>query len=78
MKKVRAPAIKWMLNWRYQLGGREIMEIKCEVCGKKYRVDHSKVIAETGKFKCRECENILVVTKPEPLEEAELLESHEE
>ena len=54
------------------------MEIKCEVCGKKYRVDHSKVIAETGKFKCRECENILVVTKPEPLEEAELLESHEE
>jgi predicted Zn finger-like uncharacterized protein len=54
------------------------MEICCEECGKRYWVDETKVNVKTGKFRCRACNNILVITKPEPLEEPELIELSEE
>jgi predicted Zn finger-like uncharacterized protein len=54
------------------------MEIICDECGKEYIIDLNKMTTETGKFKCKGCNNILVVTRPELLEEAKLIESREE
>ena len=54
------------------------MEIICDECGKEYIIDLNKMTVETGKFKCRGCNNILVVTRPEPLEEPKLIEIGEE
>jgi predicted Zn finger-like uncharacterized protein len=54
------------------------MEISCEECGRRYRVDETRIMVKTGKFKCRACNNILVITKPEPIEETEPIELYEE
>ena len=54
------------------------MEISCEECGRKYRVDQDKIMVKTGKFQCRACGNIIVITRPEPLEEPEEMELYEE
>lgn len=54
------------------------MEINCDECGKEYRIDLSKMTVKTGKFKCKVCNNILVVTQPEPLEEPEFIDFVEE
>ena len=43
-----------------------MMDIICDVCGKKYRVDETKMKGEKAKVKCKACENIMVVTKPAP------------
>ena len=40
------------------------MIILCEECGKKYRVDPSKV-SEGMKFKCKACNHVITVSKPE-------------
>ena len=59
-------------------GGKKKMEINCDECGKEYRIDLNKMTVKTGKFKCKACNNILVVTQPEPLEEPELIDFVEE
>ncbi|RPH51594.1 MAG: HAMP domain-containing protein [Desulfobacteraceae bacterium] len=41
------------------------MIILCEECGKKYRVDPSKVGESGLKFKCKACNHIITVSKPE-------------
>ena len=41
-----------------------MMDIICDVCGKKYRVDETKMKGEKAKVKCKACDNIMVVTKP--------------
>ena len=48
-----------------------MMDIICDVCGKKYRVDETKMKGEKAKVKCKACDNIMVVTKPalEPADE---------
>jgi methyl-accepting chemotaxis protein len=43
-----------------------MMDIICDVCGKKYRVDETKMKGEKAKVKCKACDNIMVVTKPAP------------
>jgi signal transduction histidine kinase len=45
------------------------MIVICEDCGKKYRIDPSKIVKETVKFKCKVCSHIVEVSKPvsEPL-----------
>ena len=48
------------------------MIIICEGCGKKYRVDPSKIKEMTARFKCKSCDHILTVTKP--IEKEELKE----
>ena len=40
------------------------MIIICEECGKKYRVDASKIKGETAKVKCRSCNHLITVDKP--------------
>jgi len=43
-----------------------MMEIACEACGKKYRVDETKMKGEMARVKCKACNNLMVVTKPRP------------
>ncbi|NNL77174.1 MAG: HAMP domain-containing protein, partial [Desulfobacterales bacterium] len=43
-----------------------MMEISCDQCGKDYRVDEAKMKGAQAKVKCNACDNIMVVTKPEP------------
>ena len=42
------------------------MIIICEECGKKYRIDPSKIKGRAASFKCRACSHQIVVSKPEP------------
>jgi predicted Zn finger-like uncharacterized protein len=42
------------------------MIIICEECGKKYRIDPSKIKGQAARFKCRACTHLIVVSKPEP------------
>ncbi len=41
------------------------MIVICEECGKKYRIDSSKVKDKGVKFKCKACDQIIVVSKQE-------------
>lgn len=43
-----------------------MMDIICDACGKKYRVDETKMKGQKAKVKCKACNNIMVVTKPAP------------
>lgn len=38
----------------------------CEECGKKYRIDPSKIQGKAASFRCRVCAHLIVVSKPEP------------
>ena len=42
------------------------MIVICEECGKKYRIDPSKIKGKAASFKCRSCTHLIVVSKPEP------------
>ena len=42
------------------------MIVICEECGKKYRIDPAKIKGRAASFKCRACEHLIVVSKPEP------------
>jgi len=41
-----------------------MMEISCDACGKKYRVDETKMKGEMARVKCKACNNLMVVTRP--------------
>ena len=41
------------------------MIVICEECGKKYRIDPSKIKGRAASFKCRVCTHVIMVTKPE-------------
>ncbi|MBW2517174.1 MAG: zinc-ribbon domain-containing protein [Deltaproteobacteria bacterium] len=43
-----------------------MMDIICDECGKKYRVDETRMKGQKAKVKCKACANIMVVTKPAP------------
>lgn len=43
-----------------------IMEISCPNCSKKYRVEDSLIPAEGRKVRCRRCEHVFSVSRPEP------------
>ena len=44
------------------------MIIICEECGKKYKIDPSKIRGKAAGFKCRTCTHFIVVSKPTPTE----------
>jgi methyl-accepting chemotaxis protein len=44
-----------------------MMEITCDACGKNYRVDETKMKGSKARVKCKACENIMVVFRPEPV-----------
>jgi predicted Zn finger-like uncharacterized protein len=41
------------------------MIIICEECGKKYRIDPSKIKGAAARFKCRVCTHMIMVSKPQ-------------
>jgi len=43
-----------------------MMDITCDACGKKYRIDETKMSKDTAKVKCKVCDHIMVITKPKP------------
>ncbi len=42
-----------------------MMEIICDECGKKYRVDESKMKGDRAKVKCKTCNHVMAVAKPQ-------------
>lgn len=42
-----------------------MIQIFCEECGKGYRLDESKIKGKKARVKCRFCDNIMEVVKPE-------------
>ena len=40
------------------------MIVICEECGKKYRIDPSKIRGDAARFKCRVCTHMIMVSKP--------------
>jgi HAMP domain-containing protein len=40
------------------------MIVICEECGKKYRIDVTKIKGAAARFKCRVCTHMIMVTKP--------------
>ena len=47
------------------------MIVICEECGKKYRIDASKIKGTAARFKCRVCTHMIMVSKPQPAAPAE-------
>jgi methyl-accepting chemotaxis protein len=47
-----------------------MLDIICNECGKKYRVDDTKMKGSQAKVKCKNCQNIMVISKPRPRAEA--------
>jgi len=47
-----------------------MMDITCDTCGKKYRIDDTKMRNEKAKVRCKTCGNIIVVTRPAPAMES--------
>ena len=45
-----------------------MMNISCDACGKKYRVDETKMKGAMARVKCKACNNLMVVAKPPPEE----------
>jgi predicted Zn finger-like uncharacterized protein len=43
------------------------MIVICEECGKKYRIDPSKIKGEAARFKCRVCTHMIMVSKSSPV-----------
>jgi predicted Zn finger-like uncharacterized protein len=43
-----------------------MIDIACDACGKRYRIDETKMKAETAKVKCKTCGHVLTVTRPQP------------
>ena len=42
------------------------MIVICEDCGRKYRIDPGRIKGATAKFKCKSCNHVITVTKPQP------------
>jgi methyl-accepting chemotaxis protein len=43
-----------------------MIDIACDACGKRYRIDETKMKTETAKVKCRTCSHVITVTRPQP------------
>jgi len=41
------------------------MIVMCEECGKKYRIDPSKIKGEKARFKCKACNHVITASKPD-------------
>jgi len=43
-----------------------MIDIACDACGKRYRIDEAKMKTETAKVKCKTCGHVITVTRPQP------------
>jgi predicted Zn finger-like uncharacterized protein len=48
------------------------MLVICEECGKKYRIDETKIKGEMARVRCRICNHIIEITKSQPVVEQDL------
>jgi methyl-accepting chemotaxis protein len=44
--------------------GKAMMIIDCKQCGKKYKVDETRITGNTARFRCNVCDNVMVVNIP--------------
>ncbi|MEJ5359041.1 MAG: cache domain-containing protein [Desulfobacterales bacterium] len=47
-----------------------MIEVLCEACGKRYRVDETRMKGDVARVACKACGKMLTVRKPRPAEEA--------
>ena len=47
-----------------------MIDIACDACGKRYRIDEAKMKAETAKVKCKTCGRVITVSRPQPAGES--------
>ena len=43
-----------------------MIDIACDACGKRYRIDEAKMKTDTAKVKCKACSHVITVTRPPP------------
>ena len=43
-----------------------MIDIACDACGKRYRIDEAKMKTDTAKVKCKACSHVITVTRPQP------------
>ncbi|MBI5581789.1 MAG: zinc-ribbon domain-containing protein [Deltaproteobacteria bacterium] len=43
-----------------------MIDIACDACGKRYRIDETKMRTETAKVKCKTCGHVVTVARPQP------------
>lgn len=43
-----------------------MIDIACDACGKRYRIDETKMKTETAKVKCKTCGHAITVVRPQP------------
>jgi len=41
-----------------------MMDITCDACSKKYRIDETRMKSETARVRCKACGHMLHVAKP--------------
>ena len=42
-----------------------MLDIACDACGKKYRVDETQMRGTRARVKCKACSNVMVITRPQ-------------
>lgn len=42
-----------------------MMDVTCEACGKRYRIDDTRMKSDTARVKCRACGHLITVAKPQ-------------
>lgn len=47
------------------------MIVRCEECGKKYRIDETKLKGKKARVKCKSCHSMIEIITPEPVEPVE-------
>ena len=48
-----------------------MIDIGCDQCGKRYRIDETRMKGDTARVKCKGCGNLITVTKPQAVQLAE-------
>jgi predicted Zn finger-like uncharacterized protein len=52
-------------------GGQNMMNVMCENCGKKYKINEARITGESLKVKCKACGEAIKIVKPQPEEISE-------
>ncbi len=49
------------------------MDITCDACSKRYRIDETRMKSATAKVRCKACGYMMLVSKPQPVQVAETI-----
>ena len=55
-----------------------MITVSCKECGKKYEIDPAQIKGTEAKFRCKSCNNMVVVTlsEPEEINQSDLMASN--